>query len=150
MSDFMNKVVSITLIFIMLVLAPLLISYKSDEMMAKRLILNDVTMFIDKAKDTGSVTEDDLNKIYIQCNSHGIAVNVTVKRLIRTDITKDGKIATVYYSADEMNDLLAMNPDDIVKVNVSEIGVSEGRRLMYNVLKIDDGKFEFSLAGAVG
>ncbi len=150
MSDFINKVVSITLIFIMLVLAPLLISYKSDEMLAKRLILNDVTMFIDKAKDTGSVTEDDLNQLYIQCSSHGMAVNVTVKRMIRTDITKDGKIATVYYAADELDDLLAMNPDDIVKVTVTEVGVSEGRRLLYNMLKIDDGKFEFSLAGAVG
>lgn len=150
MSDFMNKVVSITIIFVMLVLGPLLISYKSEEMLARRLILNDVTLFIDKAKDTATITDEDLNKLYLQCNSHGIAVNVTVKRLIRTSVTKDGKIATVYYSADSTAELVAMNQDDIVKVNVEEIGISDGRRLMYNILKIDEGKFKFSLAGAVG
>lgn len=150
MTDFVNKVVSIALVFVMLVLAPLLISYKSDEMLAKRVILSDVTSFIDKAKDTASITEEDLNKLYITCNSHGIAVDVIVKRLIRADVTKNGDITTVYYAVDTFEGLSAMNSGDIVKVTVKEVGISTGRRLTYNVLKIDEGPFEFSLAGAVG
>ena len=71
MTDFINKVVSIAMIFIMLVLAPLLISYKTDEMLAKREILNNVATFIDIVKDVGAITEVDLNELYILCNSHG-------------------------------------------------------------------------------
>lgn len=150
MSDFINKVVTIALIFIMLVIAPLLISYKTDEMIAKRQILNDVANFIDMVKDTGSLSQDNLDKLYIECNSYGIAVDVKVKRLIRTEIAKDGESKTVYYSVDKVEELESMNKGDIIKVTVEEIGVSTARRLVYNILKLDEGKFKFSLAGTVG
>ena len=150
MSDFINKVITIALIFILLVMAPLLISYKTDEMMAKRQILNDVANFIDMVKDTGSLNQDNLDRLYIDCNSYGIAVDVKVKRLIRTEITKDGESKTVYYSVDKVEELESMNKGDIIKVTVEEIGISTARRLAYNILKLDEGKFEFSLAGTVG
>lgn len=155
MSDFINKIVSIALAFVLLVVAPLIISYKTSDMLAKRAILNDVTMFIDKAKDTYTVDEDDLNKLYLQCNSHGLSVDVHVKRLIRTAVTKEdatGRPAakTVYYAVDTLDDLRNMNPGDTVQVVVKEVAISPGRQLMYNILKIDEGPFELSLAGAVG
>ena len=150
MSDFINKVITIALIFILLVMAPLLISYKTDEMIAKRQILNDVANFIDMVKDTGSLSQDNLDKLYIECNSYGIAVDVKVKRLIRTEIAKDGESKTVYYSVDKVEELESMNKGDIIKVTVEEIGISTARRLAYNILKLDEGKFEFSLAGTVG
>jgi len=43
-----------------------------------------------------------------------------------------------------------MNAGDVVKVTVEEVGISTGRMLIYNVLKMDEGKFKFSLAGTVG
>lgn len=150
MSDFLNKTVSIIMVFVMLVLAPLLISYKSDEMLGKRMILNTVTSFIDQVKDTAKITEDDLDKLYLDCNSHGISVDVKVKRLIRTEITKNGIAQTSYFSVDSYDALQAINPGDVIQVQVKEVGVSPARRLTYNILKIDEGAFEFSLAGAVG
>lgn len=150
MSDFLNKIVSIVLVFMMLVLAPLLISYKTNDMLGKRLILNDVTTFIDQVKDTSSITEDDLNKLYLDCNSHGLSVNVTVKRLIRNEITKEGVAQTTYYAVDSFEGLQSINPGDVVQVHVEEIAISGARRLTYSILKIDEGPFEFSLAGAVG
>ena len=118
--------------------------------MAKRQILNDVANFIDMVKDTGSLSQDNLDKLYIECNSYGIAVDVKVKRLIRTEIAKDGESKTVYYSVDKVEELESMNKGDIIKVTVEEIGVSTARRLAYNILKLDEGKFKFSLAGTVG
>lgn len=150
MSDFLNKIVSIVLVFIMLVLAPLLVSYKTNDMLGKRLILNDVTSFIDQVKDTATITEDDLNKLYLNCNSHGLSVNVTVKRLIRNEITKEGIAQTTYFAVDSFEALQAINPGDVIQVHVEEIAVSGARRLTYSILKIDEGAFEFSLAGAVG
>lgn len=150
MSDFINKIVSIALVFVMLVLAPLLISYKTDEMLAKRQILNEVANFIDMVKDTGSLTQDNLDKLYIDCNAYGLAVDVKVKRLIRTEVTKDGEATTLYFTVDSVEDLESMNKGDVVKVTVEEIGISSARRLTYNLLKVDEGRFNFSLAGTVG
>ena len=45
-------------------MAPLLISYKTDEMLARREILNNVEMFIDKVQDTSAISEDDLTNTF--------------------------------------------------------------------------------------
>lgn len=154
MSDFLNKIVTIILIFIMLVVAPLLISYKSDNMLARREILNDVEVFIDKVQDTSSITEDDLNNLYIKCNSHGLTVDVTVKRLIATAVfdTVSGETVaqTNYFAVDGKEDLKNINAGDIVQVNVKEVTVSASRRATYAILKIDEGALDFTLAGVVG
>ena len=160
MSDFINKVVTIILIFVLLVMAPLANKYMSDYAMAKREILNDTSSFIDKAVDDKTITGDDLNKFYGQCNSHGLAVDVTVTKLIRTvvpDITTNDT-TTVYYSTDVASDIAhstatvkeeSFNSNDIVKVSIQEVGISTARRVIYNITKIDTGKFELDLAGGV-
>lgn len=150
MSDFLNKVVSIILVFIMLVLAPLLVSYKTNDMLGRRLILNDVTTFIDQVKDTATITEDDINKLYLDCNSHGLNVDVKIKRLIRTEITKEEVAMTTYFAVDSFSDISALNAGDVIQVHVEEVAFSTARRLTYTLLKIDEGPFEFTLAGAVG
>ena len=154
MSDFLNKVFAIILIFMMLVLAPLVISYKTNDMLGKRLILNDVTTFIDQVKDTAAVTQDDLDKLYLSCNSHGLSVNVTVKRLIRNEVTKETPEGTFsktsYFAVDSFDALQSINTGDVIQVTVEEVTVSTARKLTYSLLKIDEGPFKFSLAGAVG
>jgi hypothetical protein len=150
MSDFLNKVVTIILIFIMLVLAPLLVSYKTNDMLGRRLILNDVTTFIDQVKDTATITEDDINKLYLDCNSHGLNVDVKIKRLIRTEITKEDVAMTTYFAVDNFSEISALNTGDVIQVHVEEVAFSTARRLTYTLLKIDEGPFEFTLAGAVG
>lgn len=155
MSDFINKVISVALIFVMLVVAPLLISYRSEEAMARRLILNDASTFIQMVRDTGKITEADLDVLYMKINSHGIAANVTVKRLVRTEVgneiaRKDSEVKTVYYSVEDKDKLKEINRGDVIKLTVEEIGISSAKRLVYNILKIDEGQFKFSLAGAVG
>ena len=51
MTDFINKVISVILIFVMLILAPIMISYKTEEMIAKREILNDVDTLVKKIQE---------------------------------------------------------------------------------------------------
>lgn len=152
MSDFINKIVLVILVFVMLVLAPLLISYKSDNMLAKRELLNDVELFIDKVQDTASITEDDMNKLYLDCNSHGLSVDVRVKRLILTEVyDNDKNIAqTNYFAVDDLQSLSNINSGDILQVYVSEITVSNSRNITYKLLGIDEGEFAFTLAGVVG
>lgn len=152
MSDFINKVITVIMVFAMLVLAPLLISYKSDNMLARREILNDVEVFMDKVQDTSSITVDDLNNLYMTCNSHGLTVDVDVKRLIATAVyDNDNKIAqTNYFAVDDAESLANINAGDIVKVTVEEVSISSSRRATYAILGIDEGSLKFSLAGVVG
>lgn len=149
MSDFLNKVITIILIFVLLVLAPLLISYMSTDMVTERLVLNEVTQFIDRVTDKGSISDSDLNDLYLGVNSHGGTYDVKVERYIRTETPGPlipDKTKTVYYNVEYIGDL---NLYDVVKVHVKEVGLSNSKRLMWQLLRVDKGSFEFSLAGTV-
>ncbi len=149
MTDFINKVITIILIFVLLVLAPLLISYMSTDMVTERLVLNEVTQFIDRVTDKGEITDSDINDVYLGVNSHGGVYDVKVERYIRTateDPLKADTIKTVYYNTDNIGNL---NVGDVVKVHVEEVGMSNSKRLLWQLLRIDKGQFEFSLAGTV-
>lgn len=151
MIDFANKVISIIICFVMLVFAPLIITYSTNDMIAKKEIINNVSQFIDMAKDSGTIIQEDLDKLYIDCNSHGIAVKVDVKRLIRVAVTDDKNVAkTVYYAVNKAEDLVNMNPSDIIQVTVQEVGISSARNIIYRILGLDLGKFDLQLAGTVG
>ena len=46
-------------------------------------------------------------------------------------------------------DFVELNPRDVIKVHVEEVSMSSGKRLFWNLLRVDKGLFEFSLAGTV-
>jgi hypothetical protein len=163
MSDFINKVITIVLIFVMLVLAPLLISYMSTDMTAERLILNDVTQFIDKVTDKYTITDYDLNDLYLAVNSHGGAYEVIVDRYQLYEEPapeSEGGTRILYIRQDDAEQLaddlnypnvtsIDLNKKDIVKVKVKEVALSSGKRLFWSIMRVDKGKLEFSLAGTV-
>lgn len=153
MTDFINKVITIILIFILLVLAPLLISYMSTDMVTERLVLNEATQFIDRVTDRGVITNLDLNDIYLGVNSHGGVYDVKVERYIPIVESIDGKTKLSYYRdntiVEKAEIYLILNVNDVVKVHVEEVGMSNSKRLLWQLLRIDKGKFEFSLAGTV-
>ena len=163
MSDFINKVITIVLIFVMLVLAPLLISYMSTDMTAERLILNDVTQFIDKVTDKYTITDYDLNDLYLAVNSHGGAYEVMVDRYQLYEEPapeSEGGTRILYIRQDDAEQLaddlnypnvtsIDLNTKDVVKVKVKEVALSSGKRLFWSIMRVDKGKLEFSLAGTV-
>lgn len=157
MSDFLNKVITIILIFVLLVLAPLLISYMSTDMVTERLILNEVTQFIDKTTDKATITQNDLDDLYMGVNAHGNSYNVNVYRyqLVEEALPGD-ETKLLYLKLDDVErleakeiDVVELNIKDVVKVTVEESALSPGKRLFYSVLRVDKGKFSFSLAGTV-
>ena len=152
MSDFINKMITVILVFILLVLAPLLISYKTDDMLARREILNDVELFIDKIQDTSTIQAVDLNKLYLDCNSHGLTVDVKVKRLIATEVFDEAlNVAQVnYFAVDTEEALTNINAGDIVQVTVKEVTISAARRATHQLIRLDEGPLDFTLAGVVG
>jgi len=152
MVDTISKILSIVLIFLMLVLAPLLISYKIDDAVARREILFEVTQFIDKVRDTQTVSPGDLDQFYQNCNSHGLTVDVRVRRLVKTVVVDPHteEVTVEYTITDDPAALYNFNKGDGVQVVVEEIGISPSRSFMYRVLGADSGPLKFTLAGIVG
>ena len=83
MADFINKIISLVLIFILLVLAPILNQYLASEATTERLVLNDVEQFIDKVTDKKVITAADVDELYMDVNSNGGFYNVSVDKYIR-------------------------------------------------------------------
>ena len=151
MVDTISKILCILLIFLMLIVAPLLISYKMDDATARRQILFDVTQFIDKVRDTRTVTQAELDQFYADCNSHGLVVDVRVYRLVRYIISDDDGVASVgYFINDEAEALRNFSRGDGIQVVVKEVGVSPARSYMFGIFGAENGPLDFTLAGIVG
>ena len=156
MSDYINKIITLILIFIMLVIGPLTFSYLSDELTSQRMILNEVTEFLDKITDQATVSQSDLDDFYLAINSYGIVLDAKVERYMQTpSIGVDGNMENIYFMANDFSDLksdeqMQLFVGDVIKVTVEEVSVSPGRRLMYYVLKVDSGKYNLSMSATVG
>jgi hypothetical protein len=147
LTDFPNKVITIALVFIMLVIAPLTWSYVRGQMVAERQVLNEMSQFIDKVTAKATITPSDKDDLALGVNSTGGTYDVSVKRYIRLSTKDDlGTPRTLYLS--DNNDG-TMNIGDVVKVTVTEIGISPTKRLLWSLLRIDNGTGKISLAGSV-
>ena len=78
------------------------------------------------------------------------------------DAVKSGDEITetnlIYISMDDIEALvngtsetgtIELNVKDVVKVHVEEVAMSPGNRMLWTLLRVDKGRFEFSLAGTV-
>lgn len=83
MSDFLNKMVMLIIIFVMLIIGPFTLNLVSNDASSKRLITNEVEKFLDEVKNKGAVNSSDLDELYSSVNSHGIGINVEVKKYKR-------------------------------------------------------------------
>lgn len=149
MFDYPAKVFSILLIFMMCALSPFLSAYMESEALSNRLALNEVEMFLDKVTDKATITQADLDDLYLAIAATGGIYDVEVKRLIRLS-TKlpDDSVRTLYLSQDYIGE--TMKSGDLVKVTVTDIGLTPAKRLKWYVLRLDEGKFHFSLTASVG
>ncbi|MDF2905357.1 MAG: hypothetical protein K0R34_678 [Herbinix sp.] len=147
MSGFLTRVISIILVFLMLIMAPLLYYYSVSEMENRRLLLNEVAQFLDKVTDKGEITEDDITEFNLQVSSHGMVIKVILKRLVRTSVVApDGNIRTSYIAVDDIH---ILNQRDVVQVKLEEISVSAYRKLLYAFLRVDEGAYSLEMAEAV-
>lgn len=163
MTDFLNNIVTLILIFLLLVVAPLNLAYMLTEGANTRLIFNQTENFLDSMTDKKEITEDDINNLYMSLNSYGLVIDVNVERLVRTSVeAPDGRIKTMWTSVDpdskeaaenrgEQWDgvVFTCNKGDTIKVTVREITTSPSKKMAYAVLRTAENKLNFPLAKMV-
>lgn len=154
MLDFPNKVVTLILVFLMLVVAPLIWMFSRDDMVSQRLALNEMTQFLDKTTDKGYIEAQDIDDLYLGLNATGGTYDVKVRRYMPTPIPAgSGQSRLLYKNVDYYDKVnkkaIKLNKGDIVKLTVEEVGYSSARRLLWTVLRFDSGKQKTTLSASV-
>lgn len=158
MEGFLSRLVGLILTFFMLIIAPLINAYGTQEMENRIAILNDTSEFIDKEADKGNITDLDIDQFYSDIESHGMVVDVKVERLVRV-ATKlpDGRIRSTYIAQDEnpkdkdgkRDSIYDLNQHDVVHVTVTEKSSTPYKRMLNTFLKIDDSRYKLDLSKIV-
>lgn len=154
MVDFPNKIITLILSFIMLVVAPLVWMFARDDMVSQRTALNEMTMFLDKTTDKGFIEAQDIDDLYLGLNATGGTYDVKVRRYMPTPIpVGSGQSRLLYKNVDYYDKVdkkaIKLNKGDIVKLSVEEVGYSSARRLIWSILRFDTGKQETTLSASV-
>lgn len=136
MSDFLDRIITLVIILIMVIIGPLTFRYVSNESSAKRLIVNETEEFLDSIKDRGSVNEDSLDELYSTLNSHGMSLDVNVtklKRVMSYDNAND-KLTDSYLECDKSTAY-----DEMIQDKGTESAVDE-YKLKYGIqnLSVDE------------
>ena len=147
MSDIFSKILGIVLAFILLAFAPLTINALANDLTMKRASINEVTNFINKVTDSGRITDADLADFYLGCASHGVAADVKINRYVKI-INPDGAGGT-YTSYVLSTDIYNWNRGDVIQVTFKAVDWSGAQRILWQLLKMSQPKFEFTLAGKV-
>ena len=156
MTNYLNTIFTLILAFIVLVLAPLNLSFLNDRGAAQLVIMNETSEFLDKVTDKGKITQADIDELNMNLNSHGIVIDCEVKRLVRTSVvTPDEKMKTMYISADAntatdpSQAIHNLNRGDTVQVIVKEIARDAASKLYFGLLRIELRKTDFTFAKVV-
>jgi hypothetical protein len=147
-----SKIIGVILAFVLLILAPLVISQMTQDMSMKRLVLNEVTTCIDKITDKGSVTAEDVNDLYLGINAHGGAFNarfVKYTRIAVPDDTRPDGVKSVYVPTDdEFGEITVELPQgDIIQIRITSLAQTSAQRLLFGLLKITERDYDFTMAG---
>jgi hypothetical protein len=152
MTDIISKIIGVLLAFALLVFTPLVIVRMADDMAEKRLILNEVSNFIDRVTDKASVSKDDMDNLYLAINSHGNAFDAEVVRYERTAIPDSpGRAKSVYVATDDVfgDTTIELKSGDVVQVRVFAVSKTTAQILLFRLLRVNEPDFKFTLAGTV-
>ena len=149
MTDIFGRVFGVILAFILLFIAPFTMVTLSQEMVARRTILNEMQSFIDETIDSRQVTDQQLEDFYLGISGLGSIVDVEISRYVRTvdpDPVEEGEIYVTYvYSEDNRT----YNQGDKVSVRVHAIGYTGTQKFLRAITGLFLPQIDYTLAGRV-
>lgn len=130
MSDFFGRILGIMIAFVLLFIAPFTWVTLSNEMVARRTIMNEMQSFIDETVDSRQITDSQLEDFYLGISGLGPICDVTIERYVRTvdpDPMNSGKIYVTYVYTENNREF---NQGDKVKVRVNAISYTGAEKML--------------------
>jgi hypothetical protein len=149
LTDIVSKILSIILAFVLLAICPITIAAMTEDMTARRSVLNEVQSFIDQVIDTKTCTKEQLSDLQLGVASHGLLADVTVSKyrpVTNPDPENPGGTYTRYVKSDDTS---SWETGDLCKVSVKQIGENGRQKFVTRIVSLSLPKLDFELAGRV-
>lgn len=130
MGDIFGRLFSVLMAFVLLFVAPFTWVTLSNEMVARRTIMNEMQSFIDETIDSRQITDQQLADFYLGISGLGPICDVEIERYVRTvdpDPMNPGEVYVTYVFTEDNR---RFNQGDKVKVRVHAISYTSAERLL--------------------
>lgn len=149
MGDIFGKIFGVVLAFVLLFMAPFTWATLSNEMVARRTIMNEMQSFIDQTVDSRKVTDEQLEDLYLGVAGLGPVVDTEVERYVKVvdpDPATTGGIYTTYVLSDDNR---TYNQGDKVKIRVHAISYTGSERLLRSTIGLWLPAIDYTFVGRV-
>lgn len=105
-TDMAGKFIGIVIAFCTVVISPFVMTTVESEMVDRRLIINDVTNFIDEVVDSRTITDGMIDDLNVNLASHSMSVDYEIIRYARSvdpDPVHEGEYYITYLEQDDYN-----------------------------------------------
>lgn len=133
MHDIPGKIIGLVLAFVLTVLMPFVTVTVENEMLDRRLIINDVSNFLDEVVDSRNVTDAMLEELNVNLASYGMTVDYEIKhykRSVNADPTSDSDYYTTYVPSDDIRNY---TKGDKISIRVYTVGYSATESLVHKL-----------------
>lgn len=136
MHDLPGKIIGLVIAFALIVVMPFVNTTVEDEMLDRRLIINDVSNFIDEVVDSRNVTDAMLDELNVNLASYGMTVDYEIehyRRSVNADPLSDSDYYVTYVKSD---DIRSYEKGDKISVRVYTVGYSATESLAHKITNI--------------
>ena len=149
MHDLAGKICGIILAFVLVIIMPFVNVAVENEMLDRRLIINEITTFIDGVVDSRQITDSMINELNVSLAKYGISVDYDITRYARSvnnDPLSDGDYYVTYMQVD---DNTTYRKGDKISVHVYSIGYSGSISLAHRLSGIFTGDLDVILTARI-
>jgi len=133
MHDIPGKVIGLVLAFVLCVIMPFVTVTVENEMIDRRLIINDVSNFIDEVVDSRYITDTMLKELNVNLASYGMSVDYEIKHYVRTVNTDPLTNGEYYVSYIPTGNTKTYSKGDKISVRVYTVGYSSTEALAHKL-----------------
>lgn len=148
-SDIPGKVVGILLAFVLCIIFPFVIISTEEEMISRRLIVEEVSSFIDSVIDGRVITDAELRELNASLAAHGMLLDYDIHRYVRSvnpDPTKEEGYLVSYI---ERDDNMKYDKGDKVSIHVYEVSHAATSTLSHKLTGLYMRDFDLTITARV-
>lgn len=146
--DIPGKVIGILLAFVLCVIFPFVIISTEEEMVSRKLIVEEVSSFVDSVVDGRMITESEIRELNTSLAAHGMLLDYEISRYVRSvnpNPAGDGYVISYI----EMDDINHYNKGDKISIHVYEVSHAATSTLSHRLTGIYLRDFDLTLTARI-